>query len=214
MSLTTNRVRRVSVVSSITAGLVLASMAPALAAVPTPNSLELPSADSWQSVPVTPNDCFLAASCATWGWQVPEQEQDALILSSGYDRGKKAANARYRAVTQNIRSSNPAEGFTSTITKAKDTYRKSGKKHKAKVFAYYLTDGDRHAEIALAKNFTYKKNGKVKKRVGIGLIYLTQVDAALPEDLTQASGSLLRKQLRKLVKAGSESKLTGDFNGF
>jgi hypothetical protein len=196
--------RRFGLVAISVGAVVALAATPAFAGAPTPSSLKLDPTVVWIPVATTPEGCTIGNQCPSWAWRV-EGTTNVLVMQSGYVKGKAAANKRARE------AANAVAGVLDPGVwgKKKDTYTKGKKRHKTKIWTYIVTQGNDQGIVAAGRDLVYDRRGKLLKKSGVGLMLVTQEARLLPGGLTNSNSKLLKKQMRKLIKAGAGSRLVG-----
>ncbi len=201
--------------TSLVVGVALVGLgaAPALAGAPTPSSLKMAPL-AWEKLgePGDPSLCFFAISCANSYWGAAGDDAATsgfLYINSGHIKGKKAAKAKVAEASDAYLS-----GLSTTIKTKKYTYKykAKGKQHKTKIELVRTDDGTNYGQLILSYDLVKKKNGKLVKRVPVGIMAGAQGVPGVSDKLRKKKGKLLKKQVRKLTKVAAKTPMVGPVN--
>lgn len=189
-----------------------ATLAPSLAAPPTPTSLGLPTPDDgWVNEPTPLVDCLLGDSCIGSLWY-GDDGTSRLLTSSGYVGGDSVAKAQLVAARAIVPDLEPHAVSRQTFTH-KYTHKKRQHRQVLHTNSYALPDkhGIIHIQLTTVRDLVRKKKGTkgpFAKKVGLGMILL-YMPQPIPAALNAKKAKKLSIQMRGLTKTGSTYRITG-----
>lgn len=190
-----------------------ATLTPAFAAGPTPQSLGLTGTGTWSQGTIPDTSCGLGTSCASTAFG--NGSSSSLYTSAGFVRGAGAAANRAADYIAHLQTNATSAGMVARTKSYTSTFTAKKRQHKLHLTVLEVIAQGTSPAIVMTRvtgrDLVRKKRGTkgpFAKKVGVAAIDMTSI-GPIPTALTKKNSKKLVTAVRQLVMTGATHPLTG-----